>query len=209
MVKFSKRTTSFGQLEKLRALDQLGNYLSIRIISRFMNTLEDVKKGHLLDLGSGYHARISAPFFKEFTKVSLVDIQVNPTLLKKYGHTIAYNEDALDALKKMEQESVDVVLGINVIEHLSNREEIFLEIYRILKVSGEAIIQVPTWRSRRILELLAFRFGIIPKDEIEDHKLYFSGNELWVLARSNGFLPSNIKTRYKKFGLVVTAHLKK
>jgi 2-polyprenyl-3-methyl-5-hydroxy-6-metoxy-1,4-benzoquinol methylase len=209
MSKAERRYQSFGQLNSLSLLDKLGNFLSLRIISRSVKKLDESKKGHLLDLGSGFHARISSPFFREFELVSLIDVQVNSALLNEHKNIKAYGLDALVALKSIEDESVDFLLAINVLEHLDCRDEIILEIRRILKVEGKAVIQVPTWKSKKFLEPLAFRFNLVPKIEIEDHKIYFDSKSLWTLLRSGGFLPSEIRIKYRKSRLVLVAYLTK
>jgi 2-polyprenyl-3-methyl-5-hydroxy-6-metoxy-1,4-benzoquinol methylase len=207
MSKAERRDQSFGQLHPLSLLDKLGNFLSLRIISRHVKKLDESKKGHLLDLGSGFHARISSPFFKEFKLVSLIDVQVSPVLLNENKNIKAYAQDALIALKSIEDESVDFLLAINVLEHLSCRDEIILEIRRILKVEGKAVVQVPTWKSQKFLEPLAFQLNLVPKAEIEDHKIYFDSKSLWTLLRGGGFLPSEIRIKYRKFRLVLVAYL--
>jgi 2-polyprenyl-3-methyl-5-hydroxy-6-metoxy-1,4-benzoquinol methylase len=209
MSKAERRHQSFGQLNSLSLLDKLGNFLSLRIISRSVKKLDESKKGHLLDLGSGFHARISSPFFREFKLVSLIDVQVNSALLNEHKNIKAYALDALVALKSIEDESVDFLLAINVLEHLDCRDEIILEIRRILKVEGKAVIQVPTWKSKKFFEPLAFRFNLVPKIEIEDHKIYFDSKSLWTLLRSGGFLPSEIRIKYRKYRLVLVAYLTK
>ena len=62
-------------------------------------------------------------------------------------------------------------------------------------------LNVPTWRGKYFLELSAFRFGLSPKVEMNDHKMYYNQRDLWPLLVRAGFRPSEIRLRYHKFGL--------
>jgi hypothetical protein len=63
------------------------------------------------------------------------------------------------------------------------------------------LINVPTWRGKTLLELSAFRLGLSPKTEMDDHKMYYDKRDLWPLLVKAGFLPSRLQLRYHKFGL--------
>jgi len=72
---------------------------------------------------------------------------------------------------------------------------------RMLKPSGVLLINVPTWRGKSFLEFSAFRLGLSPKLEMDDHKMYYDKRDLWPLLVRVGFKPSLIKLRYHKLGL--------
>jgi hypothetical protein len=74
-------------------------------------------------------------------------------------------------------------------------------IYSILKPGGVLLINVPTWRGKFFLEFSAFRLGLSPKMEIDDHKMYYDKKDLWPLLVQAGFKPSQLQLSYHKFGL--------
>jgi hypothetical protein len=71
--------------------------------------------------------------------------------------------------------------------------------YRILRPGGVAIITTPSVRSKRVLELLAFRLHVIDADEIRDHKHYYTKGELRTLLVGAGFAKDAIT--YRSFAL--------
>ena len=90
---------------------------------------------------------------------------------------------------------------ISVLEHLVNPRAAIQSAHRLLKPSGLLLINVPTWRGKRFLEFSAFRLGLSPKVEMDDHKMYYDKRDLWPFLVRSGFKPSQIRLRYHKFGL--------
>jgi hypothetical protein len=83
------------------------------------------------------------------------------------------------------------------------REPLFTleSIWQLLKPSGVLLVNVPTWLGKFFLEFSAFRLGLSPKFEIDDHKMYYNKRDLWPLLIRSGFKPSQVKLYYHKFGL--------
>ena len=90
---------------------------------------------------------------------------------------------------------------ISVLEHLRDPLFVIETVRRLLKPDGVLLINVPTWRGKSFLEFSAFRLGLSPKVEMDDHKMYYDKSDLWPLLVRAGFKPSLIKLRYHKFGL--------
>ena len=63
------------------------------------------------------------------------------------------------------------------------------------------LVNVPTWRGKRALEFAAFRLGVSPADEMNDHKRYYDPKDLWPLLVEAGFRPSDIRCHRHKLGL--------
>ena len=57
--------------------------------------------------------------------------------------------------------------------------------------------------------IAAFRLGLSPKIEIDDHKMYYGKRDLWPILVQSGFKPSQIQLRYHKFGLNLFAAARK
>ena len=64
-----------------------------------------------------------------------------------------------------------------------------------------ALRRLATEHGKRFLELSAYRLGLSPPEEIDDHKAYYSKRELWSLLRRGGFKPREISVHTHKFGL--------
>lgn len=91
--------------------------------------------------------------------------------------------------------SVDYVLLIAVLEHLSSPHIILSEIQRILKPDGEFILTTPTPLGKPFLEFMAFKLHVISEAEILDHKHYYTKKEIQNICCKCGL---NVKN-YRKF----------
>ena len=56
-------------------------------------------------------------------------------------------------------------------------------------------------RLSRALEISAFRLGLSPPEEMDDHKWYFDPRDLWPILVRVGFKPSEIRCHRHNFGL--------
>ena len=55
--------------------------------------------------------------------------------------------------------------------------------------AASCLVNVPSWRGKRFLELSAFRLGLSPAEEMDDHKRYYDPRDLWPLL-VRGRVPS-------------------
>lgn len=191
------RRQSFGQTHELSVLDRLGRWLSMR---RVRAAVGPVPGRSVADVGCGYHADLARHLFDRALEVVLVDVSVDADLLDRPGVRIIEGH-LPEALACIATASLDVVLCNNVLEHLWEPELTLHEIRRCLRPGGAAIINVPTWRGKRFLEFAAFRLGLAPAAEMDDHKCYYDPRDLWPLLVRAGFRPSRIRCRTHKFGL--------
>ena len=60
---------------------------------------------------------------------------------------------------------------------------------------------MPSWRGKWFLEFAAFRLGLSPAAEMDDHKAYYDPRDLWPLLVEAGFKPSRISCYRHQFGL--------
>jgi SAM-dependent methyltransferase len=104
---------------------------------------------------------------------------------------------------------MDVVMLISVLEHVPDPQFVVGSAWRLLRPSGLLLVNVPTWVGKRFLELSAFRLGLSPKVEIDDHKMYYAKRDLWPMLVRSGFKPSQIQLRYHKLGLNLFAAARK
>ena len=95
----------------------------------------------------------------------------------------------------LEDKSVDVVFMLALLEHLEDPDIMLAECKRIIKPGGYLVLTTPTRLGKIFLEIMAFRLHIINKDEILEHKHYYTKKEIFELFVRNGFM----QYRYKKF----------
>jgi SAM-dependent methyltransferase len=197
----SGRVVSYGQGEALSPIDRLGVWLSDRRIRTELGSLSGMRVG---DFGCGYQAAFIRSVLHSLRDAVVIDVSLSPTLHDLPRLTPI--EGVLpEAAEKVEDESLDVVLCISVLEHLWHPERTMAEIHRILVPGGVCIVNVPTWRGKWFLELSAFKLGLSPAAEMDDHKTYYDPSDLWPVLVRGGFLPHNIRCSKHKFGINTVA----
>ncbi len=191
------RRRAFGQDYRPSLVDRFGVWLSARQIRRYAGSLDGKQLG---DFGCGYHAAFVRSALAALDHAVLVDVALAPDL--KANPKVTAIEGVLpDALSQADSASVDVVLAISVIEHLWDPLAALRECFRIIRPGGTCLFNVPSWRGKWFLEYSAFRLGLSPKDEMDDHKTYYDVKDFWPLLVRAGFRPSGIRCFSHKFGL--------
>lgn len=150
------------------------------------------------DLGSGYDARFLRLALRSGRIEAGIAVDVSlDTSGRDRGITLV--EADLSERLPIPDSSVSATTSMAVLEHLDRPIVHLSEMYRILRSGGVAIITTPSARSKRFLELLAYRFHVIDPYEIRDHKHYYTESELRALLVSAGFQENSIS--YQPFGL--------
>lgn len=162
---------------------------------RMLDWLRELRFTTLLD---ARYAHADVP------RAHAVDIRLDPAL-KLDPSFVAMEATIPEALSRIPDASVDLLLLISVLEHLETPLSVLKECYRVLKPGGKILLNVPTWRGRWFLELAAFKLGLCPAEEIDDHKTYYEIATLWPLLVESGFKPSRLKVKKIKFGLTIFA----
>jgi SAM-dependent methyltransferase len=195
---------SYGQ-RGLTLADRLGVWLSQRAIRRYFPGGNDLE---VLELGCGYRAVQLIALKPKLKRGIGVDFHIAPELQGLERFT--FHEGTIEeTLPKLESETVDVVMLISVLEHLTEPHFALQSAWRLLKPSGRLLINVPTWLGKRFLEFSAFQLGFSPKVEMDDHKMYYGKRDLWPILVRSGFKPSQIRLRYHKLGLNLFAAARK
>jgi cyclopropane fatty-acyl-phospholipid synthase-like methyltransferase len=98
----------------------------------------------------------------------------------------------------MEGKTFDTIISLAVVEHIEVDEvyRIFGKFKRCLRAKGSIFITTPTPASRPVLETLA-GIGLLDKANIEEHKHYWTKEDISKLAQETGFTIA----AYKKFQL--------
>jgi SAM-dependent methyltransferase len=191
------RARSFGQDGKLTVVDRFGTWLSGRAIRHHVKRFAGLRVG---DFGCGYEARFMRTVLGEVSEAVLVDVALAPDLVAD-DRVRAIEGTLPEALDQLDEASLDVVLCISTLEHLSEPDRALRSFRRVLQAGGICLINVPSWRGKRFLELSAFRLHLSPAAEMDDHKRYYDPRDLWPMLVAAGFLPSGISCRRHKFGL--------
>jgi len=190
------RKGAYGQHVANTPVDRFGVWLSgvaVRRHGAFAGR-------RVADLGCGYNASFTRTVLPQAESALLVDLALADDL-KLHARVEAIEGSLPDVLPRLGSGSLDTVLCLSVLEHLWEPQEALHHIRRVLAPGGIALLNVPSWRGKRFLELAAFRLGVAPAEEMDDHKSYYDPRDLWPMLVRAGFRPSLIHCRRHKFGL--------
>jgi len=192
------REKPFGLDYSPTPVDRFGQWLSGRQLRRAIGGFRGKAIG---DFGCGYDADLVRSVLPEVASATLVDLSISPAL-KAQPNVTAFEGVLPDVLEQVPSQSLDAIICNNVLEHLWHPEPVLRHIRRALRTGGVAFVNVPSWRGRFFLETAAFRLNLAPAAEMDDHKRYYSPNELWRLLVESGFRPREIRScGTHKFGL--------
>lgn len=190
------RSQAYGQYGQPTAIDRVGVWLSSVAVRR-RATFEGKR---VADFGCGYEARFARQVLPAVQAMFLLDVRLAMDL--KDHPKVTAVEDGIEAvLPTIPSRSLDIVLCLSVLEHLNDPQRALDGFQRILVPGGLALLNVPSWRGKTWLELSAFRLGLSPAIEMDDHKRYYDPKDLWPMLVRAGFPPSGIACRRHKFGL--------
>jgi len=191
------RDQSYGQSHELTFVDRFGVWLTGRSIRRAVGSLRGLDVG---DFGCGFRASFVQTVLPDLASATLADVALADELSDR--HNVRLVVGALpDSLAEVESSSLDVALCLSVLEHLWEPDVALSHFRRVLREGGVCVVNVPTWLGKRFLEFSAFRLGLSPACEMDDHKRYYDPRDLWPLLVKAGFPPHGIKVRRHKFGL--------
>jgi SAM-dependent methyltransferase len=193
----SVRAAAYLQNGKATLVDRLGVWLSARQLRRFVPSFAGKRVG---DFGCGFEASFARTIVAETAGLVLVDVSLADDL-KSDARVRAIEGTLPDALAALPSGSLDVALAVSVVEHVAEPARLLAELRRLLAPGGLALINVPSWRGKRYLELSAFRLGLSPAEEMDDHKMYYDVRDLWPMLVAAGFRPRDIRCFPHKLGL--------
>jgi SAM-dependent methyltransferase len=191
------RTASYGQSRPPTAVDRFGVWLSARALRRHVDTFAGKRLG---DFGCGYDATFVRSVLDELGHATVVDVALAPDL-KQDQRVTAIEGTLPEAAEKLEDDALDVVLSISVLEHLWEPVRMLRELRRVCSPGGTCLVNVPSWRGKWFLEFSAYRLGLSPAEEMDDHKRYYDPRDLWPLLVEAGFVAREIRCYKHKFGL--------
>jgi SAM-dependent methyltransferase len=190
------RHSSFGQHREPTPVDRLGVLLSgvaVRRNARF-------EGARLADFGCGFEASFARTQLDAVRGALLVDIALADDL-KAHRKVTAIEGLIPEVLPTIGDSAFDVTLCLSVLEHLWDPQTALRDLRRVTAPGGVVLLNVPSWRGKRALELSAFRLGLSPAEEMDDHKRYFDPRDLWPMLVRAGFRPRDIRCHRHKLGL--------
>ena len=194
----------FGS-KSLSIVDKFGVWLSQRAIAKHLPGGDALD---VLELGCGFQAKNLMALRPRVKHGVGVDFQISNAAKRVEGFDFIEGS-VEDATAQLQPNSFDAILFISVLEHLWDPLTVLRSCREWLHPGGVLFINVPTWRGKFFLEFSAFRLGLSPKIEMDDHKMYYDQRDLWPLLVKAGFQPSSIHMHYHKFGLNLFAIARK
>jgi SAM-dependent methyltransferase len=195
------RQEAYLQNGKATLVDRFGVWLSARQLRRFVPSFAGKRVG---DFGCGFEASFARTLIGQAAEIVLVDVALAEDLKRDacVRAGVRVIEGALPgALAALPSGRLDVAMAVSVVEHVAEPALLLAELRRLLAPGGLALINVPSWRGKRYLELAAFRLGLAPAEEMDDHKMYYDVRDLWPMLVAAGFRPHDIRCFPHKFGL--------
>ncbi len=193
-----RRTEAFAQGYAPSLTDRFGVWLSARQIRRWVPSFAGKR---VADLGCGFHASFARTILDEVGAATLVDVALADDL-KRHPKVHAIEgtlPEALAPLAGRQPRRGHGDLGarapVGAAADAASRST------ACSRPGGICLVNVPSWRGKRYLELSAFKLGFSPTSEMDDHKMYYDVRDLWPLLVQAGFLPSRIQCFTHKFGL--------
>jgi SAM-dependent methyltransferase len=190
------RRQSYGQ-DGLSPVDRLGVALSVRRVLRSAPLSPSTR---VLDLGCGHDATLLCALAPRIASGVGVDLRVSGAA-RRHDNLSFVEAPIEETLPACPGASIDLVLLISVLEHLDDPLTTLRECRRVLSPGGVLMVNVPTWLGKPFLEVSAFRLGLSPPLEMDDHRMYYGRRDLWPLLVKAGFRPSRIRVGYHKLGL--------
>jgi SAM-dependent methyltransferase len=143
--------------------------------------------GVLLDLGCGWEAALLRHAAPRIRRGFGLDPKVDPAGLPANVQVVRRRLEAVPW--PLPEPRVDVVSMLAVLEHLDEEHTavVLEEARRVVRPGGRLVLTVPTPSARPVLELLAYRLGVVNADEIRDHKVYYDRRRLAAALARRGW----------------------
>lgn len=176
------RDRAFGQ-GKRSLLDKLIAWVRLRkIVSMVPNGAK------ILDLGCGHYGELLHLLERRISRGVGIDLSV----AKLNSRKIRLVEGKVDRKLPFADNSFDVVTAMALIEHVDNPKTMLREIRRVLKPNGVVLITTPCKCGKLPLEIMS-KLGLVSKDEIDDHKRYYTQGSLVKVMQNVGLKDLQVK----------------
>ncbi|MBI4980234.1 class I SAM-dependent methyltransferase [Candidatus Woesearchaeota archaeon] len=172
--------SNLNQAMHQKHLKKIGKWMAKEKLAKWKSVEDKSTKWKLLDLGCG------SGYFLKFAQFRGWEVQ--GVEMSNYAAEIA-RKQGLNVLTKSVTEAAfpdgtfDVITMFNVLEHMTNLNEVMANNYRWLKVGGLLVIEVPNVNS---LQRKIFGGNWVHWD-VPRHIFHFSSETIHELAEKHGF----------------------
>jgi ubiquinone/menaquinone biosynthesis C-methylase UbiE len=149
----------------------------------------------VLDIGCGYQGKLLLKLQKKISCGIGFDISIDSSVSNEKIQLLSHD---LNQPLPANDKEFDVVVSLANLEHLENPKRCLQEIFRVLKPGGKLLLTAPSTYAKPVLEFLAL-LGLVSKQEIRDHKNYFTKKILMDSCREISF--RDIKHQYFQLGM--------
>lgn len=163
------------------------------------------KNSFVCDIGCG----LSGDLLKDLLPYIRKGIGFDKKVLSAHSNKIELKSLELEKAIPLPNASIECVTMLAILEHLTYPQAILRECFRILKPGSILILTTPSPSSKPLLEFLAFKMGLISKEEIADHRNYFSKEGLFNMLIDSGFRMEDITIKSFQLGFNIFALAKK
>lgn len=178
-------------------VDRLGTWWGRTALRRRVGSFSGQR---VADLGCGFEAALGRSVAAEVDHLTLVDLELSDDL-DALPHTTVVRGALPGVLDQLGDGTFDVVVLSSVLEHLDDDEGVLARLHALLSPGGVLFVNVPSWWGKTALEFSAFRLGLSPAEEMNDHRRYYDPRDLWPKLVAAGFIPQDIACRRHKLGL--------
>ena len=181
----TRRDGPFGQTPRSPPVDRFGVWLSAR---RGAAAREPRRTRASATSAAAIDASFARSLLDDARSAVLVDVALADDL-KRHPKVTAIEGRLPEALADVETGPRRRRSASRCSSTSRSRGAALRELRRVTAPGGVCLINVPTWRGKRVLEFSAFRLGVSPPEEMDDHKRYYDPRDLWPLLVEAGFLP--------------------
>lgn len=177
----------------MQVLDKIVKIRTKKVFKYLPNRL-----GIIGDIGCGEEPALFFKLAGRFDFAYGIDRKIETKNFPEKNIEIINKDLDKDSLLFFSENTFDYIFMLAVLEHLEFPEKILREIYQLLKPQGKLILTTPTPSAKPVLELMAFYMKLLSWEQLQEHKHYFSKNELLNLLSKTGF--KEIKHHYFELG---------
>jgi glycosyltransferase involved in cell wall biosynthesis len=172
------------------ALEPLFRRMRVKRVLEYLS-----KEKRLLDIGCGQDFK----FLRSIRTRIKLGVGIDKSAKESHYGNLWTVRRILDKEIEFGDSTFDVVTMLAVLEHMNHPNEMLEECHRVLREGGSLIITVPSKKSKRVLEFLSYRMGIVSEREISDHKNYFDKRTYIDMLTRAGF--KDIKSHSYNLGM--------
>ena len=154
--------------------------------------IEPARKGRILDMGCG-----TTPYFlmsTQFHEKHGLDKIQETGVIELQGEKIFMQHYDIETENKLPYGDTyfDVVTMLAVFEHIEPARLVVLlrEVYRVMKPGGQYLLTTPAAWAAILLGILA-GFGLVSREEIDEHKTKYTHDKILGLLAKAGFSATN------------------